>query len=174
MFMGVIMEGKVFNQLTVLKLSHCDVNYNKHWVCVCRCGGQTVVRGDQLTRSKKSTASCGCLRRKGTMEAARAVREKNIVGYGNRAYLRDSYRSMLRRCYEPKHPGYSKYGGKGIEVCARWRFGETGKTGLDCFCEDMGIRPKGLTIDRIDGDKGYYPDNCRWATRQEQAKNKNI
>jgi hypothetical protein len=90
-----------------------------------------------------------------------------------KTYTRDSYRSMIRRCYEPKlHPGYYKYGGRGIEVCNRWRFGEDGKSGFACFHEDMGPRPQGLTIDRIDGTKGYYPANCRWATPKEQAANR--
>jgi len=164
------MEGQIFNRLTVMSLAHRDHKYNKHWNCLCKCGGTTIVRGDKLIDG--GVKSCGCLRRENTMSAAQRARGKNIVGYGNRTYLRDSYRSMIRRCYDPKHPGYSKYGGKGIAVCDRWRFGETGKTGLDCFCKDMGLRPQGLTIDRIDGVQGYFPENCRWATSKEQAANK--
>lgn len=163
------MEGKVFSRLTVSELHHVDAKYNKHWTCTCSCGNSKVVRGDRLTSG--GVKSCGCLRRENTMDSALAVRA-TMIGYGNRTYLRDSYRSMIRRCYDPKHPGYHKYGDKNIEVCDRWRYGENGKTGLDCFCEDMGARPQGLTIDRVDGTKGYSPANCRWATRQEQAVNK--
>ena len=166
------MEGKVFDRLTVVSLSYTGANYNKYWNCTCDCGNVTTVRGDRLTRSV--TRSCGCLRRenKGNIQSALDARAAKIINYGNRAYIRDSYRSMIRRCYEPKHPGYHKYGAKGITVCDRWRLGEVGKSGLDCFCEDMGIRLRGLTIDRIDNSKGYYPENCQWATVQEQAANK--
>ncbi len=164
------MEGKIFTRLTVIALARRDKNHNKYWRCRCECGGEVVVRADGL--SSGNTKSCGCLRKENKTEYAREARAKTIIQYGGRTYIRDSYRSMLRRCYEPNHPGYHKYGGKNITVCDRWRFGEGGKSGLDCFCEDMGGRPQGHTIDRVDGTKGYFPENCRWATPKEQAQNK--
>jgi hypothetical protein len=82
-----------------------------------------------------------------------------------------SWESMLMRCYDQNAIGYDRYGGAGILVCDRWRFGENGKAGFDCFVDDMGLRPEGLSLDRCDGDKGYFKENCQWATRAEQVIN---
>jgi hypothetical protein len=71
---------------------------------------------------------------------------------------------MHKRCYDTKHPKYANYGGRGIFVCERWHTFEN-------FVTDMGPRPEGLTIDRIDGDGNYEPSNSRWATRKEQREN---
>lgn len=76
-----------------------------------------------------------------------------------------TWRSMLQRCKNPAHKYYDRYGGRGITVCDRWMLYEN-------FLADMGTPPVGGTLDRIDNDKGYYPQNCRWATRSEQQKNK--
>ena len=73
---------------------------------------------------------------------------------------------MLARCYNPSHPAYKYYGGRGIGVCERWRHD------YEAFLADMGEVQGELTLDRIDNDKGYSPDNCRWATMKEQAANK--
>lgn len=73
---------------------------------------------------------------------------------------------MLRRCYDEGCPGYKDYGGRGIEVCQRWR------DDFRTFAADMGARPELRTLDRVDNERGYGPDNCRWATYEQQATNR--
>jgi hypothetical protein len=77
---------------------------------------------------------------------------------------------MRGRCYYPSHSSYPNYGGRGIKVCDRWR--ESNGQGFLNFLSDMGERPKGTTLDRIDVDGNYEPDNCRWATHSDQGRNK--
>ncbi len=77
-----------------------------------------------------------------------------------------SWESMKQRCLNPKAPDYHRYGGRGVYVCSRW------KDSFENFLEDMGERPEGKTLDRIDNLKGYEPNNCRWATIKEQQANR--
>lgn len=77
-----------------------------------------------------------------------------------------AWKAMQRRCYDKNAIGYGNYGGRGIQVCERWLLS------YDDFVFDMGIRPDGLSLERKDGDKNYCPENCRWATRMEQADNR--
>ena len=75
---------------------------------------------------------------------------------------------MISRCTYPTTSGYERYGGRGIKVCQRW----SGEHGFEAFLADMGDRPAGKTLDRVDGAKGYKPGNCRWATAKEQRANR--
>ena len=76
------------------------------------------------------------------------------------------WKSMIQRCHNPRNPSYPSYGGRGVHVCDRWR------SSYAAFCADVGPRPAGLTLDRIDGARGYEPGNVRWATKREQALNR--
>jgi hypothetical protein len=78
--------------------------------------------------------------------------------------------NMQQRCTNPNHPRYADYGGRGITVCERW----SGQRGLHKFIKDMGFKPIGKTLDRVNNDKGYSKENCRWATEQEQQLNKRL
>lgn len=127
---------------------------NGYWRCVCTCGAERTIRAYDLRHGL--TQSCGCWGREVGLRHGHAV---------PRSPTYRSWRAMMRRCREPGHMKYPSYGGRGIEVCARWR-------DFAAFLADMGERPEGCTIDRIDGSRGYELGNCRWATAAEQRRNR--
>lgn len=132
------------------------------WVCRCVCGNLHEATSREIRTGH--TKSCGC--KKAELQAA-----ANIVhGYASRKWAIPEYRiwgEMIQRCCNEKSNRWSSYGGRGIKVCQRW------KDSFEEFLKDMGRRPaKGLSLERRDNDGGYTPENCYWATKKEQQRNK--
>lgn len=149
-------SGHQYNHLKAIRYSHANSKGRTCWVFECDCG--TVVTRVASKVTCGHTQSCGCL-------VGRLLRARNTVHGCWKTPTYEIWKGMIRRCYHPSHRDYKNYGAKGIGVCVRWKQ-------FSNFLKDMGERPKGLSIDRIDNSGDYCPENCRWATSLQQNHNR--
>lgn len=142
-------SGRMFGWVTPVRIVGRDTQGGAVWLCKCKCGKQ-VKRARRQLLSRK-TVSCGCFffQKRGG--------KKDHPSY-------QPWRGMLARCRDTGHKNFRHYKARGITVCTRWEVFEN-------FAKDMGPRPAGLTLGRIDNDKGYYPGNCRWENFRQQNLN---
>ncbi len=151
------LSGQKFGRLTVIERLFERRNHDYRsalWLCRCDCGNEVRTYAGYLKSG--NTKSCGCLHKEAvTKHGFRHLPEYNI------------WRGMLDRCYNKETAAYPRYGGRGITVSDEW------KESFEAFYRDMGTRPsEDYSIDRKDNDKGYSKENCRWATSEEQMRNR--
>ena len=150
------LTGQVFGRLVVLRQAE-KINGRTRWVCQCECGTELTVSGRSLTSG--NTRSCACLQRETLSNRRRTHGMRHTREY-------TTWAGMIARCTNARDKYYADYGGRGITVCPQWR------QSFATFFRDMGERPCGLSIERMDNNGNYEPGNCKWATAAEQGRNK--
>lgn len=157
--------GQKFGRLVAIRRvpdrEHASRDLRAYWLCRCDCGAEKEIPRHYLHAAGSGVRSCGC-----SKFNAKAHGHARSRASGGPSPEYRVWRSMLNRCTNPKAVDWARYGGRGVTVCARWA------QSFDAFLEDMGPRPAGSSIDRINNDGNYEPGNCRWSTPLEQGQNR--
>lgn len=151
---GIDLTGKRFGRYVVTREAQ-GTGRNRKWECTCDCGTSKNVFQNALVGGR--VVSCGCFNKE----------QKTVHGLEQHP-LYATWRNMINRCTNEKDARWHQYGGRGIKVCDRWLESPAN------FIEDMGERPEGKSLDRRENDGDYSPDNCRWATGEEQHMNRSV
>lgn len=175
--MGVFvnLSGLVFGRLKAVSFSHKDKYGLSHWECICDCGGKKIVRGSHLVNGL--IKSCGCFlkdsfenrkKRPGLRSSLKAKRHHGLSYGDRRHYLYYTWQAMRRRCNSSSARNYKNYGGRGIKIFSEW---DNFIKFKDYVEDNLGHKPIGMSLDRKDNNKGYFPGNLRWATPKQQNAN---
>jgi hypothetical protein len=154
------LTGQRFDRLLVQEFAGMSKNCQSMWTCICDCGNTKSILGQSLRNGK--TRSCGCYKKE------QIIKANTTHGQARRGFKTRAYRiwlTMLQRGTNPKTNYFKNYEPGNENVCNKWLT-------FEGFYEDMGDCPKGMTLDRKDNIKGYYKENCRWATPKEQSSNR--
>lgn len=155
--MSSISIGDRFGRLVIQGRAPKGKHGHSQWYALCDCGATSITTSSSLVHS--TTQSCGCLRRERLLQSVTTHGRTGTPEYA-------AYRLMMKRCTNEEFWAYSRYGGRGIFVCDRWM------ESFQNFLDDMGLKPSSNhSLERKDNDGPYSPDNCKWGTKIEQARN---